>query len=436
MTKKHNLTTPFDATPSWSGYSYQGCVAIYHVLRLLNDRSGHPNSSSYILELEWFEDFVIYSDQTTVLSLHQVKTTCDPSVSKLKVALWSLLAKTSRYNAKNAYLHTAHPMGASVNLADLLDNIPEEFETECQDLIHTGRFDDLIRNVSVYEYPKYKNFSSRSYCPIDEIHTLIEEELATYQQNNSLSFDCTKMRRHLLDMVNTHVMNRHYSRQRGQPIDPTIKFSDFIDVLEHPSNQSDDFYALCQLKEIVGKLCDEYIAWCESSGEDIQSELLDAMRAIHAMDVQDFLTFAQKTNPHVTVRENLARLNLHDVLSTQGTIGLLRALNTLCGLDLESFFYQKQGKFYCPTTLVSPSNPLEADMYKRTVAKKILQNRSNPDVLYQIHKFVASNLEIPLSDFLNMVVTEPTDYEARNHITKMAEKCVIPIEKAKQELGQ
>ena len=52
----------FDATPSWSGYNYQGKVALYVVLdklcKLYEDGRS-AEISDFSLELEWIEDFAV-----------------------------------------------------------------------------------------------------------------------------------------------------------------------------------------------------------------------------------------------------------------------------------------------------------------------------------------------------------------------------------------
>ena len=50
----------FDATFSWSGYSYQGKVGMFIVLKKLNEYNGNDLDNTFIdwsIEFEWLEDF-------------------------------------------------------------------------------------------------------------------------------------------------------------------------------------------------------------------------------------------------------------------------------------------------------------------------------------------------------------------------------------------
>lgn len=66
------LTPYHSAIPSWSGFQYQGKVALNVVLDyiLKIEPSEHEN---YRLELEWYEDFSIIKNDEYV-SIHQVKS--------------------------------------------------------------------------------------------------------------------------------------------------------------------------------------------------------------------------------------------------------------------------------------------------------------------------------------------------------------------------
>lgn len=66
-----------DAVPNWSGYNYQGKVAIYYTLTKINEvkRNGSDIDTikNYKLEIEYLEDFAIIDDNKKYISVHQVK---------------------------------------------------------------------------------------------------------------------------------------------------------------------------------------------------------------------------------------------------------------------------------------------------------------------------------------------------------------------------
>ena len=87
-----------DASPTWSGFSYQGKVGLYVVLNKLNTYHGaniRNEFQNFKLEFEWLEDFSI-KDGNTYISIYQVKAYNDRAFSKYKKAINQL--------ALNAYL--------------------------------------------------------------------------------------------------------------------------------------------------------------------------------------------------------------------------------------------------------------------------------------------------------------------------------------------
>lgn len=70
MSKKKK---PNDAIASWSGFNYQGKVALLYVMQLINEKNGNKlDYSTFSIELEKNEDFIIF-DEDKPVSYHQVK---------------------------------------------------------------------------------------------------------------------------------------------------------------------------------------------------------------------------------------------------------------------------------------------------------------------------------------------------------------------------
>lgn len=106
-----------DATPSWSGYNYQGKVALYAVLEKickLYEDGRSVEISDFSLELEWIEDFSIIhrsGDRKAYKSIHQVKALDTTEIKDYGEAVLGLAAKVIEYNTiDEAYLHTWKPV--------------------------------------------------------------------------------------------------------------------------------------------------------------------------------------------------------------------------------------------------------------------------------------------------------------------------------------
>lgn len=106
-----------DATPSWSGYNYQGKVALYVVLDKICElyKAGKKAEiSDFNLELEWIEDFSLIrkiGDSNVYNSIHQVKALDTTEIKDYGEAVFGLSAKVIKYDTiAEAYLHTWKPV--------------------------------------------------------------------------------------------------------------------------------------------------------------------------------------------------------------------------------------------------------------------------------------------------------------------------------------
>ena len=79
----------FDATFSWSGYSYQGKVGMFIVLKKLNEYNGNDLDNTFIdwsIEFECLEDFSI-KQGSIYQTLHQVKNLLSTNINSYSTAI-------------------------------------------------------------------------------------------------------------------------------------------------------------------------------------------------------------------------------------------------------------------------------------------------------------------------------------------------------------
>ncbi len=419
------LAAPYSADYSWSGYSYQGCVALYLVIKTFNDAT-HPNAKDYQLELEYVEDIGIRDAMQNFISIHQVKTSARPTMTTLAEALWRLIAKAVTYNT-SAYIHVVTTMD-STYWATLKEHMPKGHEAECTRLINAGSFEQGSSMLSVYSY------SGQMYCSIAQIHGLIEDELETYKSLNGLEFDCRTMRWKLLDIINVHILQRHHARQQGTTPIRTIGFGEFWTALHQPTTSTEEYKVLCELKDLIAVEGDKFVSYCEGQGQPVSDEFWRILQAVNALEIEQFLSFSQKTNPHIRVRQSLTSRNIFQPFDAVGVPTLLKIFSQLSGLDTEKFYYHhREGTIYCPTTLFVPNDGDLREYRINTIARDILNNAAVSDVFYDVGKFVSSGIDIDLHDFLWMVVSP--DEGDQDHITRMGPKRIVSINTAKRELG-
>lgn len=102
----------WDATNSWSGYNYQGKIALFVVLKKINELISMGKITEiekYSVELEWLEDFsILYKgdDGIQYKTIHQVKAKDKHNISDYEDALVKLYYKIVSYKTiEYAYLH-------------------------------------------------------------------------------------------------------------------------------------------------------------------------------------------------------------------------------------------------------------------------------------------------------------------------------------------
>lgn len=95
---------PHTAITTWSGFIYQGKVAIYHVLKLLQDPTA---CEEYVLQLDSLEDFAILNDSGVVESMHQVKATKSHHYNSYIRAFNLLAEKAENWRCGQAFFHLA-----------------------------------------------------------------------------------------------------------------------------------------------------------------------------------------------------------------------------------------------------------------------------------------------------------------------------------------
>ena len=106
----------WDAPNSWSGYNYQGKIALFVALKKINeliDIGEIDEIEKYSVELEWLEDFsILYKDDNGVQykTIHQVKAKDKQNINDYEDALVKLYYKVAKWNTiENAYLHVCKP---------------------------------------------------------------------------------------------------------------------------------------------------------------------------------------------------------------------------------------------------------------------------------------------------------------------------------------
>lgn len=115
----------FDASPSWSGFNYQGKVALYYALKTINTAPVGLDLSNYALMLEDNEDFEILNNRIPI-SFHQVKAYNSSAYSSYSDAFLEITLELFKNTNVIGRIHTWKPIGFKSNIQTLTDSIKDD----------------------------------------------------------------------------------------------------------------------------------------------------------------------------------------------------------------------------------------------------------------------------------------------------------------------
>ena len=180
----------WDATNSWSGYNYQGKIALFVVLQKINDlisKNKIDEIEKYCVELEWLEDFsILYKSDEGVQyrTIHQVKAKDKQNISDYGDALSKLYYKVARWRTiERAYLHVCKP--TDYKNAEWNDRVKEL-------IINCNHIKGIQNSLVSYKDSLYKKEEiEKIYKPgrKSDINKLIKEYNEKYFHNRKITVD-------------------------------------------------------------------------------------------------------------------------------------------------------------------------------------------------------------------------------------------------------
>ncbi|MGF6130983.1 hypothetical protein QF019_006232 [Pseudomonas frederiksbergensis] len=306
-----------DASPSWSGFNYQGKVAIYYALSIINDKLNaniNFDFTPYELTLENTEDFEIVISKKTV-SLHQVKALQEPSFSSYQNALFGISIEL--YKEKNAkgYIHTwkkINPNPTKTLIESIADDIanvvtgyryaadktktiignalsnsknPKKktailrlaFPNTPANKIEKALFDictykdNALSRLSNFIYP-----DGLEYCGLEEINEKIKTELSKAFLKKSITNSTkqiTNAFNYFLGTIDRHITKRHLTKKQDEIL--SIPFSKLLETIEYDFEDISTQYLAFQFKNQFLEKFDEFMSYPELYKQPLLDEGLD-----------------------------------------------------------------------------------------------------------------------------------------------------------------
>ncbi|WP_146075885.1 ABC-three component system protein [Vibrio jasicida] len=268
------------AIPAWSGFVYQGKVALYHAIRLLVQRV----PEAHFLNVEHLDDFVIRDCEGNVLSLHQVKAMKSDKRYSYYSALQQASAVSERCNE-----HTVRWFHVSVGLDDMSDRAANAENGE-----HLVQF---------YQYHDERYYVETNFIDI-KLNEIVEQYLESYGLPSTELLIAHKLARlHVLlaGRVNlAHYRNQHESMNKFEAADSIpIYFSEIEGCLHSEVIHNDDHEAiLFEFRRTLLNRTDQILDSLQEDGYIDLNGICKCRFAVANMDIQALtrLYYSKKPN--------------------------------------------------------------------------------------------------------------------------------------------
>ncbi len=398
-----------DASPTWSGFAYQGKVGLFIVLKRLNAYDGNTINNEFRnwkLEFEWLEDFSI-KNGNEYISLHQVKAYIDRGISKYRTAIDQLIRNSLMYYFPQleCYLHVT----ANVN-----------FDSNC-----------------LYNYQIGGN--DQKFCPLMSIDDLIKSEIRSFlHRHNEEDENVEAIDTHfykLLAMIDNHVKHRHHVIQttnRNHRVIECINFVDIINSLITNSMQFSNERMIYEKKAYLTSLVDEL---CQNLSLELQTKVNNFSRDILNLCDEDFIKFSKSIFPHIKSLYNseLTISNFQELLHRDHMLDvffkIIQEIHTEGILSQHKFYYDKESKKYLPTGIQSSNTS--------RISNEIIENPFAVEDLYEMDFFITErinceSIEIEANNFNEIRDEDLHSPENKaNNINELKRVKMIDIMRAK-----
>lgn len=475
----------FDASPSWSGFNYQGKVALYYALQLINAEPVEADFSSYSLMLESTEDFEILCDGEPI-SFHQVKAYNSSAYSSYADALLGITLELHKKPGVIGRIHTWKLINSKPGSQDLTTSIKDDLNVilsqyqsknpkdgsttlekaassetgiskpaailrasqngktaeelyEILVSIHSGHNNALAR-LEPYQYKDGKKF-----CELDNINEKIKLEIsnALVARGNIVTneilektFNC------FLGAIDRYIIYRHKAKQHESTI--PISFDEIIDSLNIDHEDIGKEYLACKFKETFSCLIDEYMGDQDDyrdPGEDVYCNLKEARKFLLGLSALELWAHYRSFSPQAYLQndnntENAFATDLsgirHALIKTLHFINFKRASHNAAKCRLTYRTEVSPHQHYLPTTI---SNVARASLIER----KIIANPNMNEILFEIENIIYDGLEPHAFSPTQLAHTEaPEEAEddsrsKRDEVLKLIK--LVPIMTAKDALS-
>lgn len=400
---------PKSAISSWSGFVYQGKVALYHCLKLMES-----GDEDFELQLDSTDDFAIYKNGC-LISAHQVKA----KVGKNRSAYIDALKKSGaieldRKKDTLRYFHT------SVQLDDMSDFTAPSGET-----------------VKFYSYGKTK------YCSLDEIENITKQaiketldRLKILQSEHTLNLNyCLVSEQISSKAIYIHAQNQlhgyteneaayHNRISARQILESLLNNQPHLDVEYFAAELRNEFF-----KNLEARVEDEVVGLTEQN----YLRITEMFRHLYILPKSDVEKLCQLLNPS----ERFSKIQKIDIFRYTKLIGKICVEPILKGIP---HYLNKHNSFYLPTA-ITLLDEQEVSQCAGQINEAITTNDNLLTLLFEYNNLIAAHLDnqfqveskITDCDDETPHSTNVGDYDAR--LTKQLRINILPVKDAEAEIN-
>jgi hypothetical protein len=475
----------FDASPSWSGFNYQGKVALYYALTLINAEPVGTDFSNRSLMLEDTEDFEILCDRNSI-SIHQVKAYNTSVYSKYSDALLEITLELFKQPTVIGKIHSwkeinskpnSPDLGASIkdDLSVILDQyrnsnpkdgstIIEKAVSEDQNkpkkaailkaafpvltdvqlfdvlsLIYTGQCNAIDR-LDSYLYEDNNRF-----CNLDTINEKIETEISTALSARNITNTPEQQKQtffFFLGMMDKYIIQRHKDKQEEQKI--SIAFDEIIEALEADHEDIGKEYLANEFKDQFAQLIDEYISDPEDYSEpegNALCNLKEASKFLLGLSPQELWAYYRSFSPHIYLEQENNTVNAlasdpngirYVLITILHTINFDRASHNPLKYKFSYRTATLPPRNYIPTTITNVARATQ-------IENKIMSNPSMSEILFEVENLIYNGLEAHTFSPDSITHTAAPRAEDEDPRTKrediLSHITLVPISTAKDALS-
>jgi hypothetical protein len=397
---------PHDATPSWYGYQYQGFVALYHSLIIINDiadeidtvnnkevniKSIKDKIKNYKLEIEWMEDFSIKKNDKYI-SFHQVKSgiSKNPLVFDVIYDIFYKMFENKKDSPKG-FIHLNKKYENKKDIKDFEEEFIRNFKSERKE--DEFKYYEQIKN-EIRVYNKY-------FSELDGIKEEISNELEKYYSKmkyKEKSYDKKYAIFFMMNMLDNFISPN--DRENHE-----ISFNCFIEFFDKTIDsdfQKDHQYYLFRL---AFSRAYEYLLKYKCGKENCfncskDCKIISLLDIVNEVEHNPFKTFVRNISPDTNLEHSNNLPSDRQILNT-----IYEYLYEIDGFkikDNNKITLVNNKKINWATTNMEPNNRINKQMFVDDIEKNKM---SLIDLLYNADNILTLNLSHENIDSLKNNIT-------------------------------